>query len=459
MITRFKIQTLLFVIISICVALYLVFAYDLERTNYLKLITLYSLLFGCFLILINYQKENLKLLVVLSFVFRVLFLLAIPNLSQDFYRFLWDGRLLAEGINPYLFTPLSYAELGNSPIAQAQILIDGMGSLNASHYSNYAPINQLCFYIAGLFSGNNILGSVVILRLLIIAADAGTLFFGYKLLKNLKLPVYHIYWFILNPFIIIELTGNLHFEGVMIFFLVWGLYLLYKRQWLYAGIILGLSISAKLIPLMFLPVFLKWFQSKQQQSLSFGKLIGFYLTVMTTTILTFLPFYNASLFDNYSKTIGLYFQNFEFNASLYYLARAVGYAISGYNQIAIIGKIIPIVVVLVILGITFYRKNYDYKSLVASLLFCISFYFFTATTVHPWYIATVLILSVFTNYKFPVLWSFVVMLSYLTYFNNDNLENFWVLLIQYGCLYSFFIWEVFIRPKNAHKKPFQKLIY
>ncbi len=457
MIARFKYPAISILILSICIACYLIFGYDLVRSNFLKLLFLYSILFGGFIFLISFHKNNFQLLVGLAFVFRALFIVAIPNLSQDFYRFIWDGRLLAEGINPYLFTPISFLESGDFPISQAQELINGMGSLNASHYSNYPPLNQLCFYIAGLFSENNILGSVIILRLLIIAADAGTLLFGYKLLKNLKLPVYHIFWFILNPFVIIELTGNLHFEGVMIFFLVWSLYLLQKKQWLYAGVILGLSVSAKLIPLMFLPLFFKWFHSKNEETLGLNKLIGFYFIVTLTTVLTFLPFYNASLFDNYSKTIGLYFQNFEFNASLYYLARAVGYAISGYNQIAIIGKIIPMVVVLVILGITFFRKNSDYKTLMASLLFCLSFYFFTATTVHPWYIATVLILGVFTNYTFPILWSFVIMLSYFAYFNSDNSENFWVLIIQYGCLYSFFIWEVFILQKNSHKKTLSKI--
>lgn len=433
------------------------FGYDLVRTNYLKLLLLYSLLFGGFLYLISIHKNNFRLLVGLSFIFRALFLLAIPNLSQDFYRFLWDGRFIAEGINPYLFAPASFTETGNVPILQAQELIDGMGSLNASHYSNYPPLNQLCFYIAALFAGNNIIGSVIILRLLIIAADMGTLFFGYRLLERLKLPIYHIFWFILNPFVIIELTGNLHFEGIMIFFLVLSLYLLHKKQWVYAGIMLGLSISVKLIPLMFLPLFFKWFQSKHQKKLSFNKLIGFYLIVITTTVLTFLPFYNPSLINNYSKTIGLYFQNFEFNASLYYLTRAVGYAISGYNQIALIGKIIPMVVVLVILGITFFRKNSNYKTFLVSLLFCLSFYFFTATTVHPWYIATVLILGVFTNYKFPILWSFVIMLSYIAYFEGDSAENYWILVIEYGCLYSIFIWEVFIRPKKNHEKTLSRI--
>lgn len=452
----YKKATSVFVII-LCIAIYSIFAYDLERTEYVKLFSLYGILFLLFLFFIKQHSNNLKLLTYLAFGFRALFLLAIPNLSQDFYRFLWDGRMLVEGFNPYLFTPNSFVESGNFPINQGQELIDGMGSLNASHFSNYPPINQLCFYIASLFAGNSILGSVVVLRLLIIIADFGTMYFGVKLLRNLNLPVSNIFWFILNPFIIIELTGNLHFEGVMIFFLVWSLYLLQKKQWLLASVLLGLSISVKLIPLMFLPVFFKWFYSRTQNSLNLSKLVGFYFVVGITTLLTFLPFYNADFMGNYTKTIGLYFQNFEFNASFYYLARAIGYQLTGYNQIAIIGKIIPVIVFLTILIISFFRKNQDFKTLLVSMLFCISVYYFTATTVHPWYIAMVLVLGIFSNFKFPIVWSFVIMLSYLAYMNSDNKENYLILIIEYLCIYGVFIWEVFIKSSKINKKTLSKV--
>ena len=172
-------------------------------------------------VLIYRYKNNFRFLAAASVIFRLVFLFAIPNLSQDFYRFIWDGRMIIEGLNPYLFTPQSSMELGNLPVSQGKELIDGMGALSAGNYTNYPPLNQLCFTLAGLLSGNNILGSVVVLRVLIIGADIGSLYFGKKLLVKLGLPTYHLFWFVLNPFIIIELTGNLHFEGVMIFFLIW----------------------------------------------------------------------------------------------------------------------------------------------------------------------------------------------------------------------------------------------
>ncbi|WP_299885252.1 mannosyltransferase [uncultured Lacinutrix sp.] len=476
---------LLFTLIS--VVLYVVFAYNLARTDYIKLISIYVTLFFLFYKLVESNKDNTRFLTALAFVFRAIFILAIPNLSQDFYRFIWDGRMVLEGFNPYLHTPQSFISNGELPIAQAQELYIGMRELNASHYTNYPPVNQLCFIIAGLFAGKSIVGSAAVLRLLIIAADFGTLYFGKKLLEKLKLPIHNIFWYILNPFIIIELTGNLHFEGVMIFFLVWSLYLLHSNKWKLAAVIFALSIATKLVPLMFLPLFFWWFltkkknnviESKMKQSVSINeiatsqtprndtmevsakvhiepsqksgmiKLISFYLIVGITTLIIFAPFFSTQFIDNYSKTVGLWFGNFEFNASIYYVAREIGYLFRGWNEIAIIGKILPILTVLYILYLSYFKKNSNTKQLITVMLFAFTFYLFTSTTVHPWYIATILSLSVFTTYKFPLVWSFIIIISYLAYANTDHTENLWIIGFEYLVVYGFFIWEVFIKQKR-----------
>ena len=435
--------------------LYWFFAYHLVRTNYFELVGLYVALFALFYRLINLLKDNIKLLTYLAFGFRAVFILAIPNLSQDFYRFIWDGRMLLEGFNPYLFTPESFMNSGEFPVAQAEALYAGMGALNGSHFTNYPPINQLCFFIASLFASKSILGSVVVFKLIIIAADFGTFFYGSKLLKRLKIPEYNIFWYILNPFIIIELTGNLHFEGVMIFFLIWSLYLLHCGKWKLGAVAFALSVSVKLIPLIFLPLFFKWFVLNSQAEKpnvfkGLWQLIGFYGIVLLTTFLLFAGFISTEFINNYSKTVGLWFQNFEFNASLYYIAREIGYTFRGYNEIGIIGKVTPVLVVLFTLIITFFRKNKSMVELTSAMLLVLSFYFFTATTVHPWYVATLLILSVFTKYKFPLVWSFVIILSYLAYVNVDKAdksENLIVIVLEYSVVYAVFFWEVFFKKK------------
>ncbi|MFD1615613.1 mannosyltransferase [Gelatiniphilus marinus] len=459
---------------------YAVFAYHLLRTDYVKLLILYAGLFFLFYKLVLLLKGNIKLLSWFAFGFRVVFILAIPNLSQDFYRFIWDGRMLLEGYNPYLFTVASFIGNNEFPVAQAQELYEGMGVLNAGHFSNYPPLNQLCFVIAGVFSGSSILGSAMVMRLLIIAADFGTLHFGKKLLEKLNLPVYLIFWYVLNPFIIIELTGNLHFEGVMIFFLIWSLYLLHIGKWQFAAVVLGLSVSVKLIPLIILPLYWQWFTSKNNDddemlkqvqhdekeiatSLTprndaingMTKLISFYAIVFITIIALFLPFYSSEFITNYTDTVALWFNNFEFNASLYYIARAIGYTFRGYNEIAVIGSAIPIIVIAFVLLLTFFRTNRNTVQLITAMVLALSFYFFTTTTVHPWYIATLLILSVFTTYKFPLVWSFVIILSYLAYVNVDKAdksENLWIIALEYAIVYGVFIWEVFFKKKEALKK-------
>ena len=439
---------------------YIAFAYDLQRTDYTKLVLLYAGLFSLFYKLIQFMKHDFKFLVVISVVFRLLFLFSIPNLSQDFYRFIWDGRMILEGFNPYLYTVDSFINSGQSPVNQALELHEGMGALSASHYTNYPPINQLCFVIAGIFAGNNILGSVIVMRLLIIAADIGILYFGKKLLTQLKLPIHNIFWYLLNPFIIIELAGNLHFEAVMIFFLVWGLYLLKMGKWQLAAIVFALSISIKLIPLIFLPIFFQYFM-KKDHAFSMNnnssntilsrlfRLVLFYFIIIGVVIILFLPFLSYDFINNYAETVGLWFRNFEFNASLYYLAREYGYTYRGFNEIAVIGKIIPLVVLFFTLVITFFRKNKTGIELITAMLFVLTFYYFTATTIHPWYIATLLILSIFTRYKFPLVWSFIIIISYLAYANSNNIENLWIIGFEYVVVYSVFFWEIFKKnPKG-----------
>ena len=436
--------------ISASIVFYFLFAYFLDRTNFIQLTFQYVILFIPFWYFIKKEKDNFPLLVGIAILFRLIFLFAIPNLSQDFYRFIWDGRMILEGLNPYLYTPESFIQTQEFPIAQTEALYAGMGQLNGSHFTNYPPVNQLCFMIAGLFSGHSILGSAIVLRLLIIAADFGTLVFGKRLLKKLDIPAKNIFWYILNPFIIIELTGNLHFEGVMIFFLIWSLYLLHSGKWKWAAVVFALSISVKLIPLLFLPLLFRYFKKETSHTIDLKKLISFYALIGVITLILFAPFYDSEFINNYGQTVGLWFQNFEFNASIYYISREIGYLFTGYNEIAIIGKILPVLIFLFVLGLSFYKKQITTKTLITNMLFAFTFYLFLSTTVHPWYIATLLILSVFTNYKFPMVWSFVIILSYLAYINlnkADKTENLWIIAIEYVIVYGVFVWELFLQKR------------
>jgi len=433
--------------------LYFLFAYFLERSDFLNLLLLYSGLFYAAWKIIQHTKFNFWIWAVIGITARVLFLPSIPNLSQDFYRFIWDGRLLILGINPYMFSPeqlanglLNATELTSlEAISNAKVLIQGMGSLNASHYSNYPPINQLCFALAALFAKTSILGSVIVLRIIIIGADLGILYFGKKLLEKLNLPAKNIFWYFLNPFIIIELTGNLHFEGVMLFFIIWSLYMLDKKRWVLAAILLGVSVSVKLLPLLFLPLFYKYLAPEGLFKKGFWKMKKFYWLTLATIVFTFAPFASKTFISNFSATIGLWFQSFEFNASIYYIIRWIGFQAVGWNIIATVGLILPMVVFICIVLLTVFRKYNTTQKLITGMLLAVSIYFLLATTVHPWYIATPVLLSVFTKYKFPLLWSFMICFSYAAYGANGFNENLLLIAIEYSVVIGVALWEIFIK--------------
>lgn len=451
MLTFIKENKTTLLLVFICILFYGAFGYDLDRSDFIKLITLYGALFFLSYKIIQLNKGRFWFLVSIGILFRIVLIGVFPNLSQDYYRFIWDGRLVFQGINPYLFTPEQFSKnptiYTGVVIEQSHELYQGMGTLNGSHFSNYPPFNQLYFTIASLFAGKSILGSVIVMRILIIFADIGILYFGRKLLIKLKQNPDKIFWYFLNPFIILELTGNLHFEGAMLFFLITSLYLLHQKKWIWSAVFLGISVSIKLIPLLLLPLYYKWFLNNFKKG--FLKLILYHLIIVGIAVVTFTPFLSDNIIGNFTKTIALWFQDFEFNASIYYIIRWMGFKIVGWNLIETVGKVLPIIVIIFLLIISFIRNNKTISELITSLLFGISFYFLLSTTVHPWYIATPLLLCIFTKYRFPIVWSLVIMLSYSAYGINGFSENLWLVALEYMVVIIYFIWELINSKKET----------
>jgi len=421
-------------IIGISMILYIIWAYNLVRFEHGKLLLLYTVLFGGYYFIVKNQKIKESWLSYLAVLFRLLFLLAIPNLSQDFYRFIWDGRLILEGLNPYLHTPNELVAASPGLFSQMNTLYEGMGALSAKHYSNYPPIHQLPFIIAALISKHSILGSVVVLRLILISADLGVLVFGKKLLKKLNKPTRTIYWFILNPLVIIELTGNLHFEGLMLCFFIMSLYFIHSKKWHTAAVIMALSIAVKLVPILSLPLYLN--------KLGWKKSIRFYCITIGVFAILFIPFLSYEFFENYSSTIGLWFSKFEFNASVYYFLKWVQTITNGLSLINSMGIIVVCVVTLQTIYLVLKRKK-ETSQLLLMILWVLSGYYFISTTVHPWYIISLLLLSVFTNYKFVLVWSYTLILSYLAYNEFSVKESSSVLILEYTPVILMLAWELY----------------
>jgi alpha-1,6-mannosyltransferase len=413
--------------------LYALWAYDLERFEHFTLLTLYSVLFGCYYLILRQVKIKEQHLTYLALTLRLVFIAAIPNFSQDFYRFIWDGRLILSGLNPYLTTPDNLMISQPNLFPQMKTLFEGMGVLSAGHYSNYPPLHQLPFILAAIISKHSILGSVVILRLLLIGADIGILFFGKKLLRKLQLPTRNIYWFILNPLVIVELTGNLHFEGLMLFFFVLVLYYVHTKKWHLAALTMALSIAVKLVPILSLPLFLN--------KLGWKKSIRFCLTVGIVFMLLFAPFLKDNFFENYSATIGLWFSKFEFNASFYYLLNWGLETILNFELIHSMGVIVVSFIGLQIIYQLLQNKTKT-TALITTVLWVFTGYYLISTTVHPWYIISLLLLSIFTPFKFARVWSYTLILSYFAYHQFNVEEKGVILCLEYLPVLGVLAWEL-----------------
>jgi hypothetical protein len=185
---------------------------------------------------------------------------------------------------------------------------------------------------------------------------------------------------------------------------------------------------------MFAPLLLRYLNLKQ--------IIRFAIICFAGISLLFLPFYNDQIFTNLFSSVDLFLQSFEFNASIYYLVRKIGYIIYDYNIIKLIGHWLPLVVLLIFLIITARAKKLNTQSLIKYCLLFISIYFFFATTVHPWYIITLVALSIFTSFRFPIIWSFFAILSYSAYANEGFSENLTLVLIEYLCVFGTFFYEL-----------------
>ncbi|WP_235923408.1 glycosyltransferase ArnT-like protein [Psychroflexus aurantiacus] len=423
--------------------IYYVIGYELERSQFWLLFSLYSAAFGLSIYLYR-SGIRLKFLIGLSFLFKLIFLVSIPELSQDFYRFIWDGMLNSLGLNPYLHLP---SEIVKSDAVNAEslspMLYENMGSLSANNYSTYPPIAQLIYSLTYDLAGANLLLNVMYLRLFHLLAELGLVYFSLKILKKINLPQKQILFFIMNPLVILELSFSLHFEGVMLLFLALSLYYLYACKIYISALGFAAAVASKLLPLMFLPLLFPYLNKRlkllnRPQLLTYLKFTG---VSLLSLILAYSFLWDSDLLFKNSRTLALYFTSFEFNASFYYLLRWIGFQWSGYNMIGLFGKILPVITLALILFLSLRHKKINFKTLVYSMLFIATAYYLLSTTVHPWYITLPLFLSMFTPFKYMLLWSWLVFLSYSAYKIEGVEENHWLIGLQYAAVVALMLYE------------------
>ncbi len=437
--------------ILLSLLLYGLLAFSVQRTQFDLLLagwTLLWLLFGY----LYYRANTLVIIKFLLFAglsFRFALLFALPNLSDDFYRFIWDGRLWCAGTNAFFYTPTMLTNgCSETANAYAQSILGANNSLSCALYTQlnspnyftiYPPVCQAIFALSAYLGGQSVWLTTCFLKAHILLFESGTLYLLWRLCGLFHVSKKAVLLYALNPSVIIELAGNLHFEAAMSFFSLLFLHSLshlasvsqnhtisrlFKdtkttRYTLLSALSLALAVCSKLLPLLFVPLLYR--------RMSRGAFIQYVLLVALFVLLCFVPILDEQVWRAMTQSGSLYFGHFEFNASIYYLIRALGYRLWGYNIIAQASIFLAISIGMLVLAISVYEPKTTIWHLPTAMLWVLSIYMLASPIVHPWYIMPLVAFGVLTPYRYPLCWSAMTMLSYHAYRSVPPLENgFWV---------------------------------
>lgn len=198
--------------------------------------------------------------------FRILLLGAMPVLSTDVYRYIWEGAADIHGVSPWNVSPddaIMQAQ-GRRPATLPQSLLRAvrrhpaiMRRINHPRLPTiYPPVAQLGFSVAAMLQPFSLLS----LKLVTLLADGLTALLLLRLMKRMMIPrcAIIIYWW--NPILLNAFYNEVHMDVFVLPFLVAILLCVDRPAWL--GAWLALAVAAKFWPLLFLPLLLARFSRR-----------------------------------------------------------------------------------------------------------------------------------------------------------------------------------------------------
>jgi len=263
-----------------------------------------------------HQRLEVGLLLAFALLFRLLLLFSHPIQEDDFYRYLWDGKVVASGLNPYRVAPLTVLERTRNldeqlnplpdPLVEPSVpeatnedlrrlarlsMQDGTFALILSRVNHpevptiYPPLAQAVFGLTALAAP----GSLSALRLVFFGFDLAVCGLVMVVLRHLRINVSYVLVYAWSPLVLKETINSAHYDAIPTFFLMLALTLALKGKALLAHASLALAILGKVYPFLLLPVFLwrTWRNEGQVRAL-----LGLGI-VAVLVMLGYAPFLNA----------------------------------------------------------------------------------------------------------------------------------------------------------------------
>lgn len=320
------------------------------------------------------------IIIFLSIIFRISLLPSEPTvLSKDMYRYIWDGRVQQNGINPYQYPP-GADEL--EKMRDDRIF----PNINRKDYPTLYPAGaQVFFRIFHALVGDSVTGFKAIMVLF----DTLTVLVLIALLQNHGLNLARIIIYAWNPLVIFEIA-------------------------------LALTAAVKMYPALLLSAFLN----------RGGRIKGL-ITFFLTILLLYLPFIGAG--NKISGFLPVYLKDpYEsFNLGLKYLLM---HLIPGleYYRLSLV-----FITVLAMAGLVVFLKNKEdsevfwYAYFLTGLLLILM-----PASLHPWYVILIIpFLTIYPNAAW-LIFTCTVTLSYLKYTSPRGIMPTWILLVEYLPLFA-----------------------
>lgn len=310
------------------------------------------------------SNPSLVPVIILAILVRILFLYSNVVLTGDMPRYLWEGRLVSQGISPYEFAP-------NEPLLTPLRTSDWL-QIEYTHLSAiYPPVAELLLsvFARSVSHWKGFLLGCELLTCLLLA----------RALKERMLPIGMLTYYFLMPLPILEIAHSGHLEGLLSLFLVWFVLSFNRkspiRSTLFSGVLAGLAITTKYVGLApLLLAFGNYLRRKQVNAA-----LAMLLTAAIVTTVLFLPFLDHDL--SVFRSLSAYLAHWQFNDSLLYFLGTLSNA-DWSNLHSFQHLKHGLFVLWLVTAIVIAWQEHD---LARQTIYVLAVYLLCSATVHPWY--------------------------------------------------------------------------
>jgi hypothetical protein len=170
-----------------------------------------------------------------AIVLRAYVILFDPLLSSDIYRYVWDGKVQAAGINPYRHIP---SDPALASLREGAIFPHINRATTA--VTIYPPVAQFFFLIVTRIGEN-----VTVMRLALVGCEAVTVAIIMLFLRRMNQPVTRVVAYLWHPLPLWEIANSGHVDTLMVALMLLGLWIAVSGQALRGAILIAFSVLVK----------------------------------------------------------------------------------------------------------------------------------------------------------------------------------------------------------------------